>query len=57
MFIEVWKWAGEYRKTNKNTGIDKAMISVQLINISDDALYWLKHQSYTDDEFSIRVKH
>lgn len=30
LFGEVWKWAGTYRKTEKNIGIDPRHISVQL---------------------------
>jgi fido (protein-threonine AMPylation protein) len=30
MFNEVWSWAGTFRKTNKNIGVDKHQISVSL---------------------------
>ena len=30
MYSSVWKWAGEYRKTNKNIGVDKLEIPVAL---------------------------
>lgn len=57
MFGEIWKWAGQYRKTNKNIGVDKSIISVQLRNLLDDALYWLAHKSFSEVEFAIRIKH
>src|SRR5687767_14868427 len=30
MFENVWKWAGEFRKTNKNIGVDKYQIGQAL---------------------------
>jgi len=57
MFKEVWSWAGEFRKTNKNIGVDKYQIGVSLKQLSDDGLYWLKNKTYSDEEFAIRFKH
>ena len=57
MFKEVWSWAGEFRKTNKNIGVDKYQIGVSLKQLLDDGLYWLKNRTYSDEEFAIRFKH
>jgi Fic-DOC domain mobile mystery protein B len=57
MYSSVWKWAGEYRKTNKNIGVDKLEIPVALKSLIDDAAYWLEHNVYEPDEFAIRFKH
>ena len=57
MFKEVWSWAGEFRKTNKNIGVDKYQIGVSLKQLSDDGLYWLENKTYSDEEFAIRFKH
>lgn len=57
MFKEVWSWAGEFRKTNKNIGVDKYQIGVSLKQLLDDGLYWLKNKTYSDEEFAIRFKH
>ena len=57
MFGNVWKWAGEFRKTNKNLGVDKLLIPVQLKMLCDDALYWIDHKTYPPDEIAIRFKH
>ena len=57
MYADVWKWAGEFRKTNKNIGIDKHKITVELKQLLDDGLYWIKHHTYTDTEIVIRIKH
>ena len=57
MFGEVWAWAGEFRKTNKNIGIDKWGIPTQLKGLLDDALYWYNNGTYPNDEMAIRFKH
>lgn len=57
MYATVWKWAGEFRKTNKNIGVDKWQIPTELKYLLDDALYWHKNNTYTADEIAIRFKH
>ncbi len=57
MFGTVWSWAGIFRTTNKNLGVDKHQISVELKKLLDDALYWVEHNTYTPDELAIRFKH
>jgi fido (protein-threonine AMPylation protein) len=36
MFGEVWQWAGEFRKTNKNIGVDKYEIGAELRILIED---------------------
>jgi fido (protein-threonine AMPylation protein) len=36
MFSEVWGWAGTFRKTNKNIGVDKYQIEIELTKLMDD---------------------
>ncbi|MFD1315171.1 mobile mystery protein B [Namhaeicola litoreus] len=57
MFGKVWTWAGKFRDTNKNLGVDKHLIPVQLKMLCDDTLYWIDHTSYPPDEIAIRFKH
>ena len=57
MYKNVWRWAGEYRKTNKNIGVDKLEISMALRSLIDDASYWLENNVYEPDEFALRFKH
>ena len=57
MYGRVWSWAGEYRKTNKNIGVDKFEIPVNLRSLLDDATYWLEQNVYEPDELAIRFKH
>lgn len=39
MFNAVWNWAGKIRKTNKNIGVDKFQISMELRKVLDDCKY------------------
>jgi Fic-DOC domain mobile mystery protein B len=57
MYAGVWKWAGEFRKTDKNIGVDKHQITVALKQLLDDCLHWMKHHSFPDEEMAIRFKH
>src|SRR6266850_5594802 len=43
MFRATWRWAGDFRKTGKNIGIDAIHISVQLKQLLDDVRYWVEH--------------
>ena len=57
MYGEVWKWAGTYRTSEKNIGIKSFLISVELKKLLDDALFWMKNNTYESDELAIRFKH
>jgi Fic-DOC domain mobile mystery protein B len=41
MFCDVWTWAGRYRITEKNIGVDPARISVEVHNLVEDAAFWV----------------
>jgi len=57
MYGYVWAWAGKYRRTDKNLGIDKWQIPLALNNLCDDTLYWIRKETFTADEISLRFKH
>ncbi len=57
MFEDVWLWAGEFRKTNKNLGVDKLQISSQLSNLIGNCKYWIENSTYDPDEIAVRFKH
>jgi len=57
MFGQVWKWAGQFRKTNKNIGVDKYGIAQQLRILLDDCRYWIQNETYNQEEIAIRFKH
>ena len=53
MFGQVWKWAGTYRRSNKNIGVDSYEIPTELHKLLGDARYWLEHQTYEITELAI----
>ena len=36
LFGNVWKWAGKFRKSDKNIGVDRLEVSVCLRNLFDE---------------------
>lgn len=57
MFSNVWKWAGKFRKSQKNIGIPYVQIEVELQTLCDDAQAWAEYSSYSPDEFAARFHH
>lgn len=57
LFGEVWDWAGTYRRTEKNIGIDPLHIGVELRTLVDDARYWTEHDTYLPLEAAARFHH
>ena len=57
MFGDVWSWAGTYRQTERNIGIDSHRISVALVTVFDDVRYWVEHATYAPDEIALRLHH
>jgi Fic-DOC domain mobile mystery protein B len=57
MFGHVWKWAGEFRRSEKNIGVDWIMITQDLKYLLDDAKHWVENETYSPDEMAIRFKH
>ena len=57
MFNKIWEWAGTFRKTNKNIGVDKFQISQDLKILLDDCKYWIENDTFLNDEIAIRFKH
>ena len=57
MFGEVWAWAGTKRKSNKNIGVDKTQISVEIRKLIDDCNFWIDNQSFSEEGIAIRFSH
>ena len=57
MYNEIWKWAGEFRRTNKNIGVDKHEIGIELKKLLDDASFWIGNSSFPADEVAVRFSH
>lgn len=57
MFGDVWDWAGQYRRTERNIGIAPHLIGIQAGYLMGDAAYWLEHETYEPTELAVRVHH
>lgn len=57
MYGEVWKWAGNYRTSEKNIGIKSYLIAVELKQLLDDAIFWHDNNTYDPEEMAIIFKH
>jgi len=56
MFGDVWRWAGQFRKTNKSIGIDWFQVPVGLRNLLDDVKLWLDLDKDSDSHVDIAVR-
>ncbi|HEX4583627.1 MAG TPA: mobile mystery protein B [Burkholderiaceae bacterium] len=57
MFGDTWRWAGRFRTTEKNIGIDPAGIQPALRNLCEDVKVQLDLASYPLDEIAARFSH
>lgn len=57
MYGEVWKWAGTFRTSEKNLGIKNYLITIELKQLLDDAIFWKENNTYNSEELAIRFKH
>ena len=57
MFGDVWAWAGDFRRTERNIGIDPVRIPVELRMTLDDARYRVENQTCSPDEIAVRLHH
>ena len=57
LFGDVWTWAGLYRLTEKNIGIDPIYISVRLRELLDNVQYWVDQNTYPPKEAATRFHH
>jgi len=54
MYGNVWRWAGRYRTSGKNIGIDAYRIPTELRQLLDDCHYWIENGTYEPDEIAVR---
>lgn len=48
MYSDVWSWAGEYRKTQVNIGIDASQIRARIYQLLDDFAFWQANWDYKE---------
>jgi len=57
MFGKVWKWAGTFRHTNKNIGVEWPYVPVELKTLLDDVNFWIANKTYPPEEIAYRFHH
>ncbi len=57
MFEQTWRWAGRYRLSNKNIGVDWPEIPTEVQVVIDDGRYWLENKTFSIDEAALRLHH
>jgi Fic-DOC domain mobile mystery protein B len=57
MFGKVWTWAGKFRRTNKNIGVEWPYVPVELKMLTDDVNYWIENKTYSLEEIAYRFHH
>jgi Fic-DOC domain mobile mystery protein B len=57
MYGDIWKWAGNFRLSEKNIGVESWKISTELKILLEDTNYWIENKTYSEDEIAIRCKH
>jgi len=57
MFNSTWKWAGVFRSTAKNIGVDPQQITTALKNLLEDIRYQIINNIYSIDEIAYRFHH
>jgi Fic-DOC domain mobile mystery protein B len=57
MFGRVWRWAGQYRRSDKNIGVAWPRVPAELRQLLDDCRYWIGHNTFEPDEIAARFHH
>ena len=57
MYGKVWKWAGTYRTTGKNIGVDAYRVPTDLRELIEDVRYQIEHNAFPPDEIAARFHH
>lgn len=57
MFGDVWRWAGKYRTSARNLGVDHWTIEAAMRQALDDVRYWIDRTTFPPDEIAVRFHH
>ncbi len=57
MFDRTWGWAGTYRHSDKNIGVEWLKIAVEVRKLVDDGAYWIRENVFEIDEAAVRLHH
>ena len=57
MFGTIWTWAGVFRTTERNIGVDPYLIPVKLKDLFQDTHFWIENKTFSKQEIAIRFHH
>lgn len=57
MFNKVWRWAGTFRKSDKNIGGPWHQITLRLKNLCEDTRLWITERTDPEDEIAASFHH
>jgi Fic-DOC domain mobile mystery protein B len=57
MFNQTWRWAGNFRRTMKNIGVEVLQIPLELHKLCGDVAYQIDHKTIELDEIAVRLHH
>jgi Fic-DOC domain mobile mystery protein B len=57
MLGDVWRWAGRFRRSERNLGIAFYEIPIAIRQLLDDVHAWIEFNTYSADEIAVRFHH
>ena len=57
MYEHTWGWAGKFRKTQKNIGIEAYRLESEIKLLCDDVLFQIQNNSFSFEEIAARFHH
>lgn len=57
MFNKTWKWAGKYRRTDKNLGVPWPEVPTSVRQVLDNTSYFIENKTFSLDEIAARLHH
>lgn len=57
MFDRTWQWAGRFRQSDKNIGVNWMQVAVKLRNLLDNTRYQVDLRVFSADEIAVRFHH
>lgn len=57
MFDKTWQWAGTFRQSNKNIGVDWTLVAVKLRDLLNNTRYQIENHVFKEDEVAVRFHH
>ncbi len=57
MYGDVWRWAGTYRRSNRNIGVEWWQVPTEIAALVGDGRYWLESGTLAPAELCVRFTH